>query len=325
MSQCFASLRDLLACNPSMSAETYLNLVKMQRYMMAVVFLINELATSCISHFPGTTCIRQPRPFCTLRFDYVCAVRLVIMVAMSVTQSSLLFHQLQEEFVVERRPERQVPVPDKVQQRNRRMFGALLGHLDGAECGTLACFGQFLTHIRPWWRVASSACRRQEKKFEQSTVLKRRKELEQHAAERARLISIQARQAERSRLFEARRKDIATKRELLLQQNMKKVEPQTLRLSRFEPACVVRKVTAPQLHRHRGVACHRFNEGRRCASRESFLCCFLVRATTCVDASLSTQVPDVFRGVLSSRNQGWLMQIRCLHRCDIQIFVWHIS
>eukprot|EP00892_Ulva_mutabilis_P000003 jgi/Ulvmu1/10002/UM059_0051.1 len=103
-----------------------------------------------------------------------------------------------EEFVVAKRPERPATVPDKVQQRNRRMFGALLGHLDGAE--------------------------RQEKKFEQSSVLKRRKELEQHAAERARLDSIQARQAERSRIFEARRKDIAAKRELLLQQNMKKAK-----------------------------------------------------------------------------------------------------
>lgn len=36
--------------------------------------------------------------------------------------------------MVEKRPDRQVPVPDKVLQRNRRMFGALLGHLDGAEC-----------------------------------------------------------------------------------------------------------------------------------------------------------------------------------------------
>lgn len=54
-------------------------------------------------------------------------------------------------------------------------------------------------------------------------MMKRRKELEEHAAERARKDSMQAREAERRRQFEARRKDIATKRELLLQQNMKQV------------------------------------------------------------------------------------------------------
>lgn len=53
--------------------------------------------------------------------------------------------------------------------------------------------------------------------------MKRRKELEEHAAERARIDSMQAREADRRRQFEARRKDIATKRELLLQQNMKQV------------------------------------------------------------------------------------------------------
>jgi hypothetical protein len=54
-------------------------------------------------------------------------------------------------------------------------------------------------------------------------VSQRRKELEEHAALRARQEAIKAREAARARAHEARRKDVAMKRELLLQHNMKQV------------------------------------------------------------------------------------------------------
>lgn len=57
----------------------------------------------------------------------------VVVTPMLHRYGSKLIVGIQEEFMVEKRPERKGPMPEKVLQRNRRMFGALLGHLDGAE------------------------------------------------------------------------------------------------------------------------------------------------------------------------------------------------
>jgi hypothetical protein len=66
-------------------------------------------------------------------------------------------------------------------------------------------------------------CRKQERSFEQSEIVQKRRELAMHAEERAREEAFKARVAERERAYAARRKDVAHKRELLLQHNMKQV------------------------------------------------------------------------------------------------------
>lgn len=65
------------------------------------------------------------------------------------------------------------------------------------------------------------ACRKQERSFELSEVVQRRRELELHAEQRAKDEAFKARAAAREKAHEARRKDVAQKRELLLQQHMK--------------------------------------------------------------------------------------------------------
>lgn len=67
--------------------------------------------------------------------------------------------------------------------------------------------------------------RKQERTFELSEVVQRRKELEQHAEERAKDEAFKARVAARDKAHAARRQDVAEKRELLLQHNMKQVLP----------------------------------------------------------------------------------------------------
>ena len=67
------------------------------------------------------------------------------------------------------------------------------------------------------------ACRKQERKFELSEVVQRRRELAEHAEQRSREEAFKARVAQRERAHEARRRDVTQKRELLLQHNMKQV------------------------------------------------------------------------------------------------------
>ena len=70
-------------------------------------------------------------------------------------------------------------------------------------------------------------CRKQERTFELSEVVQRRRELAEHAEQRSRDEAFKARVAAREKAHEARRKDVAQKRELLLQRNMKQVRVPT--------------------------------------------------------------------------------------------------
>lgn len=103
-----------------------------------------------------------------------------------------------EQFVAEKRPEPKRAATAADRGRNKRMLGALMGHLHKAE--------------------------KQERTFELSEVVQRRKELEQHAEQRAKDEAFKARVAARDKAHTARRQDVAQKRELLLQHNMKQAK-----------------------------------------------------------------------------------------------------
>ena len=77
-----------------------------------------------------------------------------------------------------------------------------------------SCYGRTL---------ASLLCRKQTRQLEETGVLEQRRQLEAHAAERARADAAGARQRAIERREEERQQDIAMQRELTLQRHMKQV------------------------------------------------------------------------------------------------------
>lgn len=76
-----------------------------------------------------------------------------------------------------------------------------------------------------WYRRSVVRCRKQVQQLEASGRTEKRRQLEQHAAERGREESRLARENERARVAEQRKADINMKRELTLQAHMKQVCP----------------------------------------------------------------------------------------------------
>lgn len=68
-----------------------------------------------------------------------------------------------------------------------------------------------------------NSCRKQTRQLEETGVLEQRRQLEAHAAERARADAAGARQRAIERREEERQQDIAMQRELTLQRHMKQV------------------------------------------------------------------------------------------------------